>query len=175
MSLRRMIPFVLMGFGFMLPTLLHHRIIHVLTPSIPPGWYFVDHARPRTGDYVVACPPASIATIGLKRGYLIPGDCPLDVAPLVKVLAAQSGDVLTLTPERTTVNGMRVSGPMSSHDSDGHSLAHMPFGTYHVAPNAVWLLGENRHSWDSRYFGPITAAAIIGRAHPLITDRSAVQ
>jgi conjugative transfer signal peptidase TraF len=175
MMLRRFLPLVLMAAGFALPSLLHHRFIHVVTPSIPPGWYFVDHAAPHTGDYVIACLPESIAAFGLQRGYLIPGDCPRHVAPIVKVLVAHGGDTLTLASQQTTVNTVRVGGALPSHDGYGRALPHMPFGTYRVAEGSVWLLGEHHRSWDSRYFGPLAATAIIGRAHPLITTPSAVQ
>jgi len=172
---KRCLTLALLAAAFALPSLLHHTILHVVTPSIPPGWYFVERfGSPRITDYVVACLPASIALLGLRRGYLIPGDCPNNVAPLVKVLAAAAGDTVKISPNGVFVNGTRAAASPASRDSHGVFLFPQHFGTYRIKTGTVFLLGTSTHSWDSRYFGALSSQSIIGRAHPVIINPSAV-
>jgi conjugative transfer signal peptidase TraF len=172
---KRCLTLALFAAAFALPSLLHHTLLHVVTPSIPPGWYFVERfGSPHVGEYVVTCLPASIALSGLRRGYLMPGDCPSDVAPLVKVLAAAAGDTVTISPDGVFVNGNRAAASPASRDSRGIPLFPHHFGTYRIQAGTVFLLGTSTHSWDSRYFGALSSQSIIGRAHPLIINPSAV-
>lgn len=175
MIVKRCVTLVLLASAFALPSLLHHTLLHVVTASIPPGWYFVERfGSPHVGEYVVACLPASIALLGRRRGFLIPGDCPNDVAPLVKVLAAAAGDTVTISPSGVFVNGNRAAASPASHDSRGMPLFPQKFRTYRIQAGSVFLLGTSTHSWDSRYFGALSLQSIIGRAHPLIINPSAV-
>lgn len=171
---KHLVPLTLIAFGLALPSMLHHTLLHVLTPSVPPGWYFVERiSTPHIGDYVVACLPIPLATLGFQRGYLIPGDCPGNVAPLVKVLAAQGGDVVSISAQGASVNGRHIASPPETHDAHGVLLSPMRFAAYPVPSGQAWLFGISPHSWDSRYFGPVTSTSIIGHAHPIFTDPSA--
>jgi conjugative transfer signal peptidase TraF len=148
-----------------------HFVIHVVTPSIPMGWYFVQRwGQPRRGEYIVICPPAQVTRIGKARGYLIPGDCPGNVSPLVKRLAAMEGDTVTLSEHAFSVNGKRIADGPQRYDSLGRPLESLARRTYHVDSDAMWLLGDARQSWDSRYFGPFARHTIIGRAVPILTQ-----
>ncbi|HLX06814.1 MAG TPA: S26 family signal peptidase [Thermoanaerobaculia bacterium] len=92
------------------------------------------------------------------------------VAPLGKLVLAVAGDEVALGAAGLIVNGRAVAGSLPlARDSAGRPLAHQPFGTRRLAPGEVWLFSPfHPRSYDSRYFGPVQAAAIRGWLMPLL-------
>jgi len=85
---------------------------------------------------------------------------------VVKRLRGLPGDAVTVTSERTTVNGVTVGV--------GLALAprlHQPpdaFARQVTLPTAaVWMMGETPDSFDARYWGPLPIVQIRGRAYAL--------
>jgi type IV secretory pathway protease TraF len=55
-------------------------------------------------------------------------------------------------------------------DFKGRPLASWPSGHYEVASGEIWVASSfNARSFDSRYFGPVSVAAIHERLRPLVT------
>lgn len=89
----------------------------------------------------------------------------------MKPIIAKSGDVVELSARGMFVNGVPIpnTAPFSK-DSEGRPLAAWPFGRYVVAPETVWVASSyHPRSFDSRYFGPVSTAAIRERLKPLLT------
>lgn len=139
------------------------RLIWNASPSVPIGFYRV---RPvdtlRVGDLAVVAPPERIARFMAARGYL-----PADV-PLVKPVAALPGQQVCRTALRIAIDGADV----------GYALEHDRFGRPLPAWQGCQVIGEGmlffmnparRDSLDGRYFGPLPASTVIGRATPLRT------
>lgn len=140
--------------------------------SMPEGlWRLTAAHRPlRRGEIVVVCLPQTAVTHeAARRGYIPAGTCAGGLAPLLKPVAAVSGDVVMVSVAGLAVNGRPVAnGAPLLRDSAGHELRPMQAGIYPVAPGKIWLLsGHDPRSFDSRYFGPVPAAAVQGVAHPL--------
>ena len=113
-------------------------------------------------------PPA--AELALRRHYLMPGSCPGGTKPMGKLVAAVGGDRLDLADGGIAVNGRALLSTASlAVDSAGRSLPWQPEGERRVAAGEVWVLSSHRHSFDSRYFGPIGAAEVLGTLIPLVT------
>lgn len=54
------------------------------------------------------------------------------------------------------------------YDSKGNSLNSYPRGEY-LNSNGYWLIGTgSQHSWDSRYWGPVTDEQILLKVKPLL-------
>jgi type IV secretion system protein VirB1 len=143
-----------------------------LTPSMPRGlWQVVMHKTPlRRGEVVTLCPPDTAPIrLGAARGYIPAGRCPGGYEPLVKPIAATAGDRVTVSAAGVTVNGQTVPGTVPlAHDSAGRVLPPFPAGAYPVPQGDVWLLsGHDPRSFDSRYFGPVPAANVLGLARPV--------
>jgi type IV secretory pathway protease TraF len=84
----------------------------------------------------------------------------------LKRVGAIGDDVLELGGE--TVDGQR-GAPADPADREpglaARSLPHVAFGSYVVAAGELWLFGSPAaRSWDSRYFGPVSAAPSDTRA-----------
>ena len=140
-----------------------------LTPSEPLGlWRIVPLDRPATtGDVVFVCPPTSVAEFGLERGYFRRGPCPAGVAPLIKVVVATAGARIVIADE-VAIDGvpLRRARPRP-RDGAGRPLVPWPGGI--VRAGQIFLSSPFEGSYDSRYFGPVPVAGILGLARPLLT------
>lgn len=142
------------------------------TPSMPLGLWRIEipHRALRPGDIVMACPPDAPAfREAAARGYLPQGSCSGRFEPLLKPVAAVAGDVVTLSAEGVAVNGSPIPGtaPLVM-DTVGRPLRPLASGHYPVAERQIWLVSAHTPlSWDSRYFGALPAANILGVARPV--------
>lgn len=169
------------------------RLRFNLSPSLPLGVYLLEPARPAPGgrsggrplpgsrsggrplpgDLVLTCPPPPFAHLARTRGYLPAGGCPGGSQPLGKLVLAAGGDRLDVEPAGLTVNGLRLPAtPSLAADRLGRPLPHVPPGLRRVAAGDLWLVAPHPRSLDSRYFGPVGAARVLGRLRPLLTTGS---
>ncbi|MFC3061582.1 S26 family signal peptidase [Paenirhodobacter populi] len=140
------------------------RLIWNASASVPVGLYTL---RPEpqliTGDLVAVDPPEPLAAFMVERGYVASG------VPLLKHIAAMSGQRVCRTGGIITVDG-RETGEALDRDRMGRDLPVWQ-GCRIVAEGEIFLMNmQVRDSLDGRYFGPIPASSIIGRALPLWTD-----
>ena len=139
------------------------------SPSLPMGLYIT--TADAGANMVEFCPAEPFATLATVRGYRDPGICRDGGAPLLKPIVAKSGDVVELSARGISVNGRLLSNtaPLSK-DTKGRPLEAWPFGRYVVASETVWVASSyHPRSFDSRYFGPISTAAIRHRLRAFLT------
>lgn len=140
-----------------------------LTPSYPLGlWRIVPLARHvAVGDRIFICPPPNPAfELARERGYLGRGLCSGWLSPLIKTVVAISGQHVVVDGD-ITVDGARLAhSSVRAADAKGRALTPAVGGT--VPPGQLFLFSEFAGSYDSRYFGPIPAAGVLGLAHPLL-------
>jgi conjugative transfer signal peptidase TraF len=131
--------------------------------SVPIGLYRVLPAgKLIVTDLVVASAPEPLATFLAEGGYL-----PRDV-PLIKRILALSGQTVCRDARAITVDGI-VMGEAREQDRRGHPLPVWQ-GCRIIGERQIFLMNwDEPDSLDGRYFGPISSAAIIGRAQPLWT------
>lgn len=137
------------------------------SPSLPVGLYLASE----TGEFIEFCPAGPFASIALARGYRDRGICADGGAPLLKPVAARSGDVVDFSDAGIAVNEIRIPNtvPLAA-DTNSRPLRHWQFGRYTVAPGTVWVASSySGRSFDSRYFGPIPVDAIRSRVRPILT------
>jgi conjugative transfer signal peptidase TraF len=141
------------------------------TGSMPLGLYRVRPAEIRSGSRVLACLPGSTARLGQDRGYLSRGSCSTGHSPVLKAIAALPGECVELRIDSLVVNGVATAATrLRERDGRGRPLAHAPVGVSRVSDGEVWLLElRSDRSWDSRYFGPVPLASILGSADPILT------
>ncbi|TIO74959.1 S26 family signal peptidase [Mesorhizobium sp.] len=131
--------------------------------SAPVGLYRVAAGAPVRGDLVLVRAPDYVAYLAAQRGYL-----PRKV-PLVKRLAAQPGEHVCAFHDAIIIGGDIVARRLKI-DAKGRPLPWWN-GCRALTNNEVFLLGDDKdRSFDSRYFGPLPAANIIGRLVPLWTE-----
>ncbi|MBV9510945.1 MAG: S26 family signal peptidase [Caulobacteraceae bacterium] len=137
------------------------RLVWNASASVPIGLYALDpHARIRVGDLVAARTPASVRRLAAARRYLPEG------VPLVKRVAAAGGQTVCAAGPLVSIDGRPVARRRAA-DRLGRPLPWWT-GCRRLNAGMVFLLmADVPDSFDSRYFGPVEASAILGRATPL--------
>lgn len=141
-----------------------------LTPSYPLGiWRIVPLDREiALGDLVMICPPPTSAfRLARQRGYLRSGLCSGWLSPLIKTVAATQGQRVEIAGS-VSVDGVPLAGS-ELRAADGEGRALIPYAGGVVPLGHIFLHSDFAGSYDSRYFGPLPAAGVLGLAHPVLT------
>ena len=158
--------FVTMGVAIasFVPTPL--RLVWNASASVPIGLYDLDPPRHLTvGDLVAVMPDKPLADFMVERGYIGRG------VPLMKHIAALPGQTVCRTGTAITVDAVPL-GNAVDRDKRGHDLPVWQ-GCRCIADGDIFLMNPDvPDSLDGRYFGPIAARAVIGKATPLYTDEA---
>lgn len=139
--------------------------------SVPYGLYLRLDRPAEKGDLVAACLPKDLARYGHERGYLLAGSrCPARTAPVLKRLAARSGEWTELVEGALSIDGTRwPRGEVRTEDSASRPIPTFVTYPYVVPFGQVLLLGDHSRSFDGRYFGPIHESRILAVYRPLLT------
>jgi len=140
------------------------KLIWNASASVPIGLYAVKPTDVHhVGDLVVVRPPEMLAAFLETRGYLARG------VPLLKHIAALPGQVVCRTGRTISVNEVMM-GLSLDRDHFGRILPVWE-GCRPVADHEVFLMNwQSEDSFDGRYFGPLPASTIVGRADLLWTE-----
>jgi conjugative transfer signal peptidase TraF len=139
------------------------RLIWNASASVPVGLYRVDvDAIAAAGDLVAVNPPAGVAALLARRGYLPRG------VPLLKRLAGAEGALVCRSGVFITIDGTPAARART-RDRAGRPLP-IWLGCRRLQRGEIFLLGSAADSFDGRYFGPISASGLIGTLHPLLTS-----
>lgn len=150
------VSFVVIALAHPLP-----RVIWNASASAPIGLYRIHPDRdPPAGALVAVTPPAPLARWMSERGYLPEG------LPLLKHVAAKAGQRVCRIGGVVSVDARPVA---IARARDGRSRP-LPVwrGCRTLRPGELLLLNPAvPDSLDGRYFGPLPASSVIGRATPL--------
>jgi conjugative transfer signal peptidase TraF len=124
--------------------------------SVPTGLYWVGRTSPSTADLALVRLPAHMAALAADREYLP------RTAYLLKPVAAINGDRVCRFGDYVFIRGAFTARALAS---DRHWRPLPRWRSCRILqPGEVFLLSNEPESFDSRYFGPIQAQHIIGRA-----------
>ena len=137
------------------------KLVWNASASVPVGLYAIhpiDVIHP--GDLVLVLPPEAVARYLDQRGYLPRG------VPILKHVLALPGQSVCRLERTISVDGT-VVGDALYRDRQGRDLPAWQ-GCRIVAPGETFLMNRRSDaSFDGRYFGPLPASTIVGRATPL--------
>ena len=137
------------------------RLLFNTTASAPIGFYSLRPGAPVVGEWVAITPPPALARWMAIRHYL-----PLNV-PLLKQVAALPGQVVCGQGDVLLIDGERVA---RARQKDRRGRALTPFRECRrLRAGEIMLVNAQPDSLDSRYFGPLPADGVVGRARPLWT------
>lgn len=142
------------------------KLLWNASASTPIGFYDLDPARNlKVGDLVAVMPEKPLADFIVERGYIGRG------VPLLKHIAALPGQKVCRTGNAVTVDAVPF-GDALDHDREGRELPVWQ-GCRRIADGDLFLMNPSvPDSLDGRYFGPIPARDVIGKATPLYTDEA---
>jgi conjugative transfer signal peptidase TraF len=137
------------------------RLLFNTTASAPIGFYVLRSGTPVVGEWVAIKPPPRLARWMANRRYL-----PSNV-PLLKQVAALPGQGVCGERGVLSIDGQPVARARA-RDRRGRALT--PFqGCRRLVAGEIMLVNAQPDSLDSRYFGPLPAAGVVGRALPVWT------
>ncbi|UJX44197.1 conjugative transfer signal peptidase TraF [Xanthobacter sp. YC-JY1] len=142
------------------------KLVWNVSASAPIGLYAIEPARRlEVTDLLAITPPAAIARFLVERGYIGPG------VPLMKRVAALPGQEVGRKDHTITVDGVAY-GEALERDRMGRPLP-VWHGCRRIAQGELFLMNfDVPDSLDGRYFGPLPASTVIGRAMPIYTDEA---
>ncbi|GGB12173.1 peptidase S26 [Brucella endophytica] len=140
------------------------KLIWNATASAPVGLYTIAPAdRFEVPELVAVRLPAPLTDFMAKRGYVSRG------TPMLKRILGLPGQQVCRIDHVITIDGIEM-GDALERDRLGRPLP-IWRGCRTIATGELFLMNpEVRDSLDGRYFGPLPASAVIGRATPLYTD-----
>ncbi|WP_443089265.1 S26 family signal peptidase [Xylophilus sp.] len=146
------------------------RIVFNPSDSVARGWYLVDalngasslRGTLRAGSIVLARLPAGVAAFAAQRGYLPQG------VPILKRVGAVAPQAVCALDRLVWIDGVPVAAALT-RDGAHRPLQPWPYCRALVDGELCLLSDTNPASFDSRYFGPIDAVAVLGIARPMWT------
>jgi conjugative transfer signal peptidase TraF len=140
------------------------KLIWNASASTPIGFYTVEPAgRLEVTDLVAVNAPEPLASFLADGGYLPRG------TPLLKRVLGLPGQTVCRTDTLVTVDRVDM-GTALKRDRFGRPLPDWQ-GCRVIADGELFLMNRDvPDSLDGRYFGPLPASTVIGRAVPLYTD-----
>ena len=134
--------------------------------SVPIGLYRVQPAtRLAVTELVAVQPPDLLAAFLDLNGYL-----PIGV-PMLKRVLALPGQMVCRNGLTITVDGIEI-GDAQERDGRGRPLP-VWHGCRVIADGDVFVMNwQSADSLDGRYFGPLPASAVVGRAVPVWTGEA---
>lgn len=140
------------------------KLVWNVSASAPIGLYRIEPAeRLEVPDLVAVMPPKPLEDFMAERGYI-----GRDV-PILKRILGLPGQRVCRTGRIITVDGIEM-GEALNRDRLDRPLP-VWSGCRVIADDELFLMNwQVPGSLDGRYFGPLPATTVIGRAIPLYTD-----
>ncbi|ALJ12404.1 S26 family signal peptidase [Sphingopyxis macrogoltabida] len=139
------------------------RVVWNASASAPIGLYRIEPlSDPPHGALVAVSPPAPLAHWLAERGYLG------ERVPLLKHVAARPGQIACRINAVVSVDGRPVV-VARQRDGRGRPLPVWQGCRTLRAGELLMLNPDHADSMDGRYFGPLPASTVLGRAIPILT------
>jgi signal peptidase I/conjugal transfer pilin signal peptidase TrbI len=139
-------------------TLLPYKISVTLTPSLKHRVYWLvrNPERVGKGDFVLFRHQELTTRMGMKRSE-----------DVMKILGCNEGDLLAVDAEKRFYCNGEYLVRAKDYSLKGEPLRHFVYrGT--VPKGFMFVMGEHKDSYDSRYFGLVDKSRILAKAYPIL-------
>jgi conjugative transfer signal peptidase TraF len=141
------------------------RFVWNASASLPLGLYRIEPGPVSRGDLVLIRPPPDIAELAHRRGYLPKSAC------LIKIVLAVAGDQVCRFGTHVIVRGVLVARALP-RDTLGRRMP-VWHGCRRLTSGELFVFADNPRSFDSRYFGVVSEARVVGQAVMVVPPRGA--
>ncbi|MDA8520143.1 S26 family signal peptidase [Acidovorax sp. NCPPB 4044] len=142
------------------------HLVYNPSDSVARGWYRIapvgDAGALQVDDIVLARLPAAVAAFAAQRHYLPAG------VPILKRVGAVAPQAVCVQAQQVRIDGAIVA-TVRMHDGARRTMQAWRSCRHLIGGELFLLSSTNPASFDSRYFGPVNAAAVLGVAHPVWT------
>lgn len=138
-------------------TLIPYKISVTLTPSLKHRVYWLIRNPDKVvrGDYVLFRHKELSARMGMKKSE-----------DVMKILGCNEGDLLTVDAEKKFYCNGEYLVRAKDVSLKGEPLQHFVFnGT--IPKGVMFVMGQHKDSFDSRYFGFVDKSRILAKAYPI--------
>lgn len=138
-------------------TLLPYKISVTLTPSLKHRVYWLIRNPDKVvrGDYVLFRHKELSDRMGIKKSE-----------DVMKILGCNEGDLLTVDAEKKFYCNGEYLVRAKDISLKGEPLLHFVFnGT--IPKGVMFVMGQHKDSYDSRYFGFVDKSRIMAKAYPI--------
>jgi len=138
-------------------TLIPYKISVTLTPSLKHRVYWLIRNPDKVvrGDYVLFRHKELSARMGMKKSE-----------DVMKILGCNEGDLLTVDAEKKFYCNGEYLVRAKDISLKGEQLQHFVFnGT--IPKGVMFVMGQHKDSFDSRYFGFVDKSRILAKAYPI--------
>lgn len=138
-------------------TLIPYKISVTLTPSLKHRVYWLIRNPDKVvrGDYVLFRHKELSARMGMKKSE-----------DVMKILGCNEGDLLTVDAEKKFYCNGEYLVRAKDISLKGEPLQHFVFnGT--IPKGVMFVMGQHKDSYDSRYFGFVDKSRILAKAYPI--------
>ena len=139
-------------------TLIPYKFSVTLTPSLKHRVYWLVRGPDRVGkgDYVLFKHQELSASMGMKKSENV-----------MKILGCNEGDLLTVDAEKKFYCNGEYLVRAKDFSLKGEPLQHFAFNGP-VPKGFMFVMGQHKDSYDSRYFGFVEKSRIIAKAFPIL-------
>lgn len=112
------------------------------------------------GDIVLLCLNNKVSQYAYKHGFIGTGNCKFNKAPVGKTIIAEPGDIVEIIDNQIYINKQHIE------NSDLYELQDWFISlnkSFVIKKDEFFVMNNNKLSFDSRYYGPITKDSIIGK------------
>ncbi|BEH08875.1 hypothetical protein GSUET_04870 [Geobacter sulfurreducens subsp. ethanolicus] len=138
-------------------TLLPYKFSVTLTPSLKHRIYWLTRNPDKVvrGDYVLFHHKELAAKVGMKKSE-----------EMLKVIGCNEGDQLTVDAEKKFYCNGEYMVRAKDISLKGEPLQHFVFNGQ-IPEGIMFVIGQHKDSYDSRYFGFVDKNRILAKAYPI--------
>lgn len=138
-------------------TLLPYKFSVTLTPSLKHRIYWLTRNPDKVvrGDYVLFHHKELAAKVGMKKSE-----------EMLKVIGCNEGDQLTVDAEKKFYCNGEYMVRAKDISLKGEPLQHFVFNGQ-IPKGVMFVMGQHKDSFDSRYFGFVDKNRILAKAYPI--------
>jgi len=138
-------------------TLLPYKFSVTLTPSLKHRIYWLTRNPDKVvrGDYVLFHHKELATKVGMKKSE-----------EMLKIIGCNEGDQLTIDEEKKFYCNGEYLVRAKDFSLKGEPLQHFVFNGQ-IPKGVMFVMGQHKDSYDSRYFGFVDKSRILAKAYPI--------